>query len=187
MPEPNQNTPATVPEQPEAKPPVRKGHAGGHRAGSHHRAHWHRQHVEPVAAATKRQRRRARCRCALQPRTRSRCRASRRSNRRRPGRTRNSAQRQQAVGCGHAAVAGGAGDSRPGGRRCAADDCRAARRDLWQQPECADPHLERLRGPGRGQAESSLPAKSSSRTPSTAIPSPSTSSVRRSTAIAAHG
>ena len=42
-----------------------------------------------------------------------------------------------AVRSGHAAVAGGAGDARPGGRWRAADDRRAARRDLRQQPECA--------------------------------------------------
>jgi hypothetical protein len=45
MSELNQNPSATVPDQPEAKPPVRKGM----RPGRHHRAHRHRQPVEPVA------------------------------------------------------------------------------------------------------------------------------------------
>ena len=54
---------------------------------------------------------------------------------------------------------------RPGGSGRTADDRRAARRDLWQQPECAATDFECLAGPGRGQAESACDRRSSSRTP----------------------
>ena len=48
MTEPNPNPPATVPEQPEAKPPLRKEYAGGHCPGGDPRPHRHRQRLQPA-------------------------------------------------------------------------------------------------------------------------------------------
>ena len=51
----------------------------------------------------------------------------------------------------------------PGPEAAGTQPMTAAQRacDLWQQPECTAAHLERLAGPGRGQAESSLRRRSS--------------------------
>ncbi len=179
MPEPNQNPPATVPEQPEAKPPLRKsmpvvialvviiGLIGI-------------ANISSLLSGNKKSRaRRAHCRCVRQRRTRSRYRASRRSSSCRRSETPTTRQQQQELAAAMQQLQAGAGCPGPGGRGRAADDRRAADAIYGDSPNAPTHTSECLQAQAEAKQKAACARRSSSRTRSTATPSRSTSRIRR--------